>query len=101
MNKDDSNAEWNIKRVLACVCAGTESFLDLFGLMKPLLNLMVLARLYTPGHQKSRHNRRTSNKQLAYQGVSLWCVLSSRGMTRPVLFEAMVIGAACLSVLLD
>ena len=53
------NAEWNIMRVLACICAGRESFLDLFGLMKPLLNLMVLAQLYVLGHQKSRHNRRT------------------------------------------
>jgi hypothetical protein len=43
MDKDDLNAEWNIKTVFACMCAGRESFLDLFGLMKPLLNLMVLA----------------------------------------------------------
>lgn len=55
------NAEWNIMRVLTCVCAGRESFLDLFGLMKPLLNLMVLAQLYVLGHQKSCHNRRTSS----------------------------------------
>jgi hypothetical protein len=55
------NAEWNIMRVLTGVCAGKESFLDLFGLMKPLLNLMVLAQLYVLGHQKSRHNRRTSS----------------------------------------
>jgi hypothetical protein len=61
MNKDDPNAKWNIKRVLACVCAGRESFLDLFGLMKPLLNVMVHAQLYILGHQKSRHNRRTSS----------------------------------------
>jgi hypothetical protein len=39
MNKDDSNAERNIKRVLACVYAGREYFLDLFGLMKPTFKL--------------------------------------------------------------
>lgn len=55
------NAEWNIMRVLTCVCAGRKSFLDLLHLMKPLLNLMVLAQLHILGHQKSRHNRRTSS----------------------------------------
>jgi hypothetical protein len=55
------NAEWNIMRVLACMCAGRESSLDLFGLMTPLLNLMILAQLYVPGHKKSRHDRRTSS----------------------------------------